>query len=208
MVERGSACDAASWTSRRGTPASSAAVMKAWRRVWGPIGLGDPGPAGAPAHEPSRPVTVETPTAGGDEDRALGPLVDSQVDRPCGPRRKRDDHGLATLSKDSEGPMASLPPVYRSYCGTGAAIVDMNNRVCSRESVIGGGCRCPWHSWALPYRLGRRTATRSCCSPGRPWRFAPGSPDTRLRAPVAEQHCARRLLSTLVQPRGPPSKRR
>ena len=33
IVVRGSAWDAASWTSRSGTPASSAAVMNAWRSV-------------------------------------------------------------------------------------------------------------------------------------------------------------------------------
>jgi hypothetical protein len=42
MVVRGSACDAASWASRNGTPASRAAVMKAWRRVCGPIGSSTP----------------------------------------------------------------------------------------------------------------------------------------------------------------------
>jgi hypothetical protein len=35
IVVRGSACEAASWTSRSGTRASRAAVMKACRSVWG-----------------------------------------------------------------------------------------------------------------------------------------------------------------------------
>src|SRR5438270_648769 len=39
MVVRGSACEAASWTSRSGTPASRAAVMNACRSVCGPTGL-------------------------------------------------------------------------------------------------------------------------------------------------------------------------
>jgi hypothetical protein len=39
MVVGGLACDAASCTSRRGTPASRAAVMNAWRSVCGPTGL-------------------------------------------------------------------------------------------------------------------------------------------------------------------------
>lgn len=108
MVVRGSACDAASWTSRRGTPGVKRGGDEGVAEGVGTDRLGDPGPAGDPAHDPSRPVTVETPTAGGDEDRALGAIPDGQVDRPCGPRRERDGHGLAALSKDSEGPMASL----------------------------------------------------------------------------------------------------
>src|SRR5579859_5130333 len=43
MVVRGSACDAASWTSRSGTPASRAAVMNACLRVCGPTFLVIPG---------------------------------------------------------------------------------------------------------------------------------------------------------------------
>jgi len=39
MVVRGSAWEAASWTSRSGTPASSAAVMNACRSVCGPTFL-------------------------------------------------------------------------------------------------------------------------------------------------------------------------
>jgi hypothetical protein len=42
MVVRGSAWEAASCTSRKGTPASSAAVMKACRGVSGPPGLASP----------------------------------------------------------------------------------------------------------------------------------------------------------------------
>ncbi len=70
--------------------------------------LGDPGPAGDPAHDPSRPVTVETPTVAGDEDRPGGTFADGQVDRPCGPQRRRDGHGLAALAQHGESPMASL----------------------------------------------------------------------------------------------------
>src|SRR5215813_11860156 len=43
MVVLGSACEAASWTSRSGTPASSAAVMNACRSVMGRPGLWLPG---------------------------------------------------------------------------------------------------------------------------------------------------------------------
>ena len=39
MVIRGSAWEAASWTSRSGTPASSSAVMNACRSLCGPTGL-------------------------------------------------------------------------------------------------------------------------------------------------------------------------
>jgi len=42
IVVRGSGWEAASWTSRSGTPASSAAVMNACRSVCGPTGLAIP----------------------------------------------------------------------------------------------------------------------------------------------------------------------
>ena len=70
LVVLGSACEAASWTSRSGTPASSAAVMKAWRRVR-PDGLGDPCPAGDPAHDPPGTVPVQAAAVCGQEDRSV-----------------------------------------------------------------------------------------------------------------------------------------
>src|SRR5690348_2323891 len=47
IVVLGSACEAASCTSRKGTPASRAAVMNAWRSVCGPTGLVIPARAAA-----------------------------------------------------------------------------------------------------------------------------------------------------------------
>jgi hypothetical protein len=57
MVVLGSAWEAASWTSRSGTPASSAAVMNVPEGVR-PDGLGDPGAAGHPADDPGGAVPV------------------------------------------------------------------------------------------------------------------------------------------------------
>src|SRR5207247_735901 len=108
MVVRGSACEAASWTSRSGTPASSAAVMDAFRRGGGVAGLG----VGAvravlrtirpPPCRSSRPPSLA---------RNTGPSVrspDGQVDRPGGPRRQRDGDDLAALAGDGESPVAAL----------------------------------------------------------------------------------------------------
>jgi hypothetical protein len=52
MEVRGSACEAASCTSRSGTPASKAAVMNACRSVCGPNRLADTSTAGYPADDP------------------------------------------------------------------------------------------------------------------------------------------------------------
>lgn len=68
MVVRGSACEAASCTSLRGTPASRAAVMKACLRVWGPNRLGDAGPSSHPVRDPAGAVTVEAQAIGTEED--------------------------------------------------------------------------------------------------------------------------------------------
>src|SRR5258708_34346572 len=69
MVVRGSACDAASCTSRSGTPASNLAVSGdecVPQRV-GPDGLGNPGAAGDRADDPPRAVPVQPAPAGGEE---------------------------------------------------------------------------------------------------------------------------------------------
>src|SRR5258708_11828932 len=69
MVVRGSACDAASCTSRSGTPASNLAVSGdecVPQRV-GPDGLGNPGAAGDPADDPPGAVPVQPVPARGQE---------------------------------------------------------------------------------------------------------------------------------------------
>jgi hypothetical protein len=89
MVVRGSAWLAASWTSRSGTPASSAAVMKAWRSVWGPTSFGDPSLSGDPTHDAPGGVSVESFTRAVLEDRALETFADREVEGPGDPRRER-----------------------------------------------------------------------------------------------------------------------
>jgi len=76
MVVRGSACEAASWTSRSGTPALSGGDEGVAKGVRADR-LDDPSTPGDPAHDPSGAVTVEAPAVTGDEDRACGTLADS-----------------------------------------------------------------------------------------------------------------------------------
>jgi hypothetical protein len=59
--------------------------------------LGDPGPAGDAADDPGGAVPVQPPPVRGEEQRSLGALADSQVDRPGGARRERDGDDLAAL---------------------------------------------------------------------------------------------------------------
>jgi hypothetical protein len=108
MVVRGSACEAASWTSRSGTPASSAAVMHACRSVCGPTGLLIAARRAvrrtirpAPWRSSQRPSAV----------RKIGPSVtfaDGQVDGPGGARRERNGHHLATPAHGYQRPVAAL----------------------------------------------------------------------------------------------------
>jgi hypothetical protein len=110
MVVRGSAWEAASCTSRSGTPASSAAVMNACLRVCGPDFLGDPGPAGDPADDPSGAVPVQPPPIGRQEDGTFTSLADRQVDCPGGARRERDGDDLPALAGDHQGAVPTLNP--------------------------------------------------------------------------------------------------
>ena len=97
MVVRGSAWEAASWTSRSGTPAS---INGGDERV--PQGvradlLADPGAAGDPAHYPGGAMAVEAPAVGGEEQRPAGALADRQVDGAGGARCERDGDDLPPL---------------------------------------------------------------------------------------------------------------
>src|SRR6266571_1150969 len=107
IVVRGSAWEAASCTSRSGTPASSAAVMNAWRSVWGLTFLVIPARCAtrrtirpAPWRSSRRPSAV----------RKTGPSVrsDGQVDRPRGTGRQRDGDDLAALTGDGQRPVPAL----------------------------------------------------------------------------------------------------
>src|SRR4029078_11041155 len=89
MVVLGSACEAASCTSRSGTPASRAAVMNACRRVCGLIFLANP------ARRATRPVQA---------------LADGQIDRPGGARRERNGDDLAALPEHGQRAVTALNP--------------------------------------------------------------------------------------------------
>src|ERR1700739_2755918 len=94
IVVRGSACEAASCTSRSGTPASSAAVMNACLSVWGVTALALPARrAGVLADAPPGSVPAQPSSVRGQEHCPFCALADGQVDCPGGARRQRDgDH--------------------------------------------------------------------------------------------------------------------
>jgi hypothetical protein len=110
MVVRGSACEAASWTSRSGTPASSAAVYERMSEGVRPDLLGQPGAAGDAADDPSGAVPVQPLPGSGGEDRSFAALADGEVDRAGGARGERDDGFPAALAGDRQGPVSSLGP--------------------------------------------------------------------------------------------------
>jgi hypothetical protein len=100
MVVRGSACEAASWTSRSGTPASRAAVMNACRMVCGLTRLAIPARESAgPAAAQCRVVSRES--AGGLHKAFWGPppgelalrRADLELRLSCG--TAIDAHGIA-----------------------------------------------------------------------------------------------------------------
>jgi transposase len=61
--------------------------------------LGDPGAAGNPANDPPGTMPVQPPTVRGQEDGAVDPLADGQVDRPGGARCERDGDHLEDLHR-------------------------------------------------------------------------------------------------------------
>ena len=73
-----------------------------------PDGLGDPGTAGDPADNPPGAVPVQPPAISTEEDRALAPLADGQVDRARGTRRQGDGDHLSALTCDHQGPVAAF----------------------------------------------------------------------------------------------------
>ena len=115
MVVRGSAWEAASCTSRNGTPASRAAVINVSKRV-GADRLDDAGPAGDTPDDASCAVAVEALAGLCREDRASGPFADGQVDGASGARRERDRDGLSALVNDGERPMSSFDTEGLDFC--------------------------------------------------------------------------------------------
>src|SRR5260370_40162401 len=105
MVVRGSACDAASCTSRSGTPASNLAVSGdecVPQRV-GPDGLGNPGAAGDRGDDPPGAVPVQPAPAGGEE---VGPSARSPVGR-----------AIARAVRGGGGVVTAVPPLRRRTRG-------------------------------------------------------------------------------------------
>ena len=102
------ASDAASCTSRSGTPASRAAVMKECRRLWGPIRFGGAGCLGDPAHHAGYGVAGEPVAVDSDEGRVLEAIADGQIEGSGGPRCEGDGDGLAALAVHDQGPGASF----------------------------------------------------------------------------------------------------
>ena len=105
---RGSAWEAVSWMSRSGTPASSAAVMKACLSVCGPTVLVIP--ALRATRRTIRPAPCRSsrcPSAA----RKMGPSLRSPIARsicPGGAGRERDSDDLATLAGDHQGTVPTL----------------------------------------------------------------------------------------------------
>jgi hypothetical protein len=110
MVVRGSACEAASWTSRSGTPASRAAVINACRRVCGLIFLANPARRGDPADDPPGGVPVHPLPVRAPEDRPVEAFADGQVNRSGGARRERDGDQLAALTQHGQGAVPTFQP--------------------------------------------------------------------------------------------------
>jgi hypothetical protein len=84
----GSAWEAASCTSRSGTPGVQGRRDERVPQSVRPDQLGDPGTTGDPAHNPRRAVAVQPPAVGGQEQRPVAAVAHGQVDRPGGSRRE------------------------------------------------------------------------------------------------------------------------
>jgi hypothetical protein len=111
IVVRGSAWEAASCTSRSGTPASKLRGGDE-RMAKGvvPDGFGDPGAAGGPADNPGGAVPVQLPPVSGQKDRPVGTFADGKVDRPGGARGQWDGDHLAAFAGDHQGAVPALDP--------------------------------------------------------------------------------------------------
>src|SRR5258708_40138213 len=108
MVGRGSAWEAASCTSRRGTPASRAAVMKSVpQRVRADL-LADARAAGDAADDAGGAVPGQALPVAAEEQRALGALAGGQVDGAGGARREGEGDDLAALAGGDQGAGAAV----------------------------------------------------------------------------------------------------
>src|SRR5260370_12758149 len=107
MVVVGWGWEAASSTSRSGTPASNCGDERVAERVR-PHGLGDPRAAGYLADDPGGAVPVQPAAIGSQEDGSFAAFADGQVDRPRRARCERDGDDLAALAGDHQGPVPAL----------------------------------------------------------------------------------------------------
>jgi hypothetical protein len=87
-------CEAASWTSRNGTPASKLTVTNTCLNVCDVTAFAIPA-AADPAHDPPGAVPVQPLPVIGQEHRPVSSFPGGQVDRPGGARRQRDGDDLA-----------------------------------------------------------------------------------------------------------------
>jgi len=93
---RGSAWEAASWTSRRGTPASNCR-LKAWRRVCGPTGLV------IPARRATRSTTRAAPSRSSRRPSLPGKTGPSH--------RSPTARSTALAVRGASGMVTTLPPL-------------------------------------------------------------------------------------------------
>ena len=144
IVVLGSAWEAASCTSRNGTPASSAAVMNACRSVCGVTGLVIPVRRAARRTIRPAPCRSSRRPSSGQEHGTVGALADGQVDRPGGARCQRNGNDLAALAGDGHRPVTALqaqvPDIRAGRLGHAQAVQgeQRDQRVLTRRAEPGG----------------------------------------------------------------------
>lgn len=116
MVVRGSVWEAASCTSRSGTPASRAAVMNACRSVCGRIFW--PARRATRADDPPGAVPVQPVPSRGSENGFFTAFADCEIDSVGGARSERGHRFLAAFAGNGQGAVAAVVAV-RSDGGAG-----------------------------------------------------------------------------------------
>ena len=109
------------------------AVMNACRSVCGPIGLFHAGAARDTARDPGGAVPVHALPVRPQEDRPVEEFPDSQVDRPRGPQRERDDEDLPALRSTVRVPR----PRSIASLSMSAPSASEIRRVCAPERSFG-----------------------------------------------------------------------
>src|SRR3954447_20599605 len=116
VVVRGSAWRAAICASRRGTPASRAAMMNAARNMW--VHGAEPGSLAGGSHPAVCGAAVEALAVVAADDGAFVAFTHGEVDRACSPRHERDERWLVALGEDAQRAVSSLEA---KILGVGAA---------------------------------------------------------------------------------------